>query len=54
MGKMFVDVWNVESQPLDIMEGLAFVTQPPNGAENLFVGTVREYNQGKKVLHGQH
>lgn len=50
MGEIFVDVWNVESQPLDAMEGLAFVTQPHNGAESLFVGTVRKLNQGKDVL----
>ena len=50
MGEVFVDVWNVELQPLDAMEGLALVTQPPNGAESLFVGTVREVNQGKEVL----
>ena len=50
MGEIFVDVWNVESQPLNAMEGLSFVTQPPNGAESLFVGTVRELNQGKDVL----
>ncbi|MCB2081286.1 MAG: molybdenum cofactor biosynthesis protein MoaE [Rickettsiales bacterium] len=50
MGEIFVDVWNVESRPLDVMAGLSFVTRPPNGAESLFVGTVRELNQGKKVL----
>ncbi len=50
MGEIFVDVWNVESQPLDAMKGLAFITKPPNGAENLFIGTVREFNQGKNVL----
>lgn len=49
-GKTFVDVWDVEAQPLDAMAGLAFVTQAPNGAEALFVGTVRELNQGKHVL----
>ncbi len=50
MGEIFIDVWNVESQPLDAMEGLAFVTKPPNGAESLFIGTVRDLNQGKEVL----
>ena len=50
MGEIFVDVWNVESQPLSAMSGLSFVTQPANGAESLFVGTVRELNQGKNVL----
>ncbi len=50
MGRVFVDVWNVTSKPLNVMEGLAFVTQPSNGAESLFVGAVREFNQGKSVL----
>lgn len=50
MGEIFVDVWDVKSRQLDAMAGLSFVTQPPNGAENIFVGTVRELNQGKKVL----
>ena len=49
-GDIFVDVWNVENTQLDAMAGLAFVTRPPNGAEPLFVGTVRELNQGKDVL----
>lgn len=49
-GKIFVDVWDVESQLLNAMAGLDFVTKAPNGAETLFVGTVRDLNQGKKVL----
>lgn len=50
MGKIYTDVWNVEDKPLDAMAGLAFATENPNGAETLFVGTVRNHNQGKKVL----
>lgn len=50
MGKIFVDVWDVSKQPLDGMAGLEFVTEMPNGAETLFIGTVRNHNFGKKVL----
>lgn len=53
-GKIFVDVWDVTQQPLDAMSGLASVTGQGlavrNGAESLFVGTVRNHNLGKKVL----
>lgn len=53
-GKIFADVWNVDEKPLDAMQGLAHVTgqaeQVRNGAESLFVGTVRNHNLGKKVL----
>lgn len=52
-GKIFVDVWNVKDKALDPMAGLAYVTgegeQVKNGAESLFVGTVRNHNLGKKV-----
>ena len=50
MGKIFVDVWDVSQQPLDSMAGLKYVTEMPNGAETLFIGTVRNHNLGKKVL----
>ena len=53
-GRIFVDVWDVEQKSLDAMAGLAYVTgvgmAVRNGAENLFVGTVRNHNLGKKVL----
>jgi len=50
MGSIFVDIWDIKDKPLDVMEALNFVTKNPNGAETLFVGTVRNHNQGKKVL----
>ncbi len=50
MGKIYVDVRNVNETPLNVMEGLAYVTENFNGAEALFVGTVRNHNQGRKVL----
>ncbi|MCP4923931.1 MAG: molybdenum cofactor biosynthesis protein MoaE [bacterium] len=50
MGKVFVDVWDINEKPLDAALGLDFVTENPNGAETLFVGTVRNHNQGKQVL----
>lgn len=50
MGKIFTDVWNVEEKLLDPRTALAFVTENPNGAETLFIGTVRNHNLGKKVL----
>jgi len=50
MSKIYVDIWNVEEKPLDAMAGLAYVTENPNGAETMFIGTVRHFNQGKDVL----
>lgn len=50
MGEIYVDVWNTVEKPLDAQAGLQFVTNAPNGAETLFVGTVRNHNLGKKVL----
>jgi len=49
-GKIYVDVWDVSERPLNALEALSFVTKAPNGAETMFVGTVREWNQGKEVL----
>lgn len=49
MAKTYVDVWNVEERPLDVAAALEFVTEDPNGAETLFVGTVRHFNQGRDV-----
>ena len=48
--KILVDVYDVATHSLNATEGMAFVTLPSNGAESLFVGTVREFNQGKQVL----
>jgi len=50
MGDIFVDVWDTAKKPLSAQDGLEFVTRPPNGAETIFVGTVRHFNQGKDVL----
>ena len=50
MGHSYIDIWNVEEQPIDVEAALKFVTQDPNGAESLFIGTVRNFNQGKNVL----
>lgn len=50
MGKIFIDVWEVKEQALDAMARLAYVTEKHNGAETMFVGTVRNHNLGKKVL----
>ncbi len=50
MGEIFVDIYPIDKKPLNIMEGLNFVSKAPNGAEILFIGTVRILNQGKKVL----
>jgi molybdopterin synthase catalytic subunit len=50
MGEIYTDIWDVSDKKLDAMAALAHVTQNPNGAETLFVGTVRDFNQGKDVL----
>lgn len=44
-----VEVRDTNSQVLDPGEGLAFVGAPGNGAGALFVGVVRDFNQGRKV-----
>lgn len=50
MSKIFVDVWDVSEKQLDPMAGLTYVSEHKNGAESLFVGTVRNHNLGKVVL----
>ncbi len=50
MGEIFVDIWDIKEQAIDIGKAVNFVTKNPNGAEVLFVGTVRNHNLGKKVL----
>ncbi len=49
-GKIFIAVKNRTDPKLDPQKALSFVTQNCNGAETLFVGTVRQFNQGKHVL----
>jgi len=44
-----VEVRNIEQTVLDTSEALAFVDAPGNGAGALFVGVVRDWNQGRKV-----
>lgn len=39
----------VHSRPLDVAAIIAEVTAPSNGAVSVFVGTVRETNQGRPV-----
>ncbi len=50
MTQIITDVWDVTTHPLDPTAALSFVTAAPNGAEVVFVGTVRDHNQGKQVL----
>lgn len=50
MAELFVDIFDVATQPLDVMAGVSFVTERANGASSLFVGTVREMNQSRTVL----
>ncbi len=47
---IFVDVWDAAERLLSPEDGMVFVTAPPNGAETMFVGTVRDFNQGQDVL----
>ncbi|PHR63017.1 MAG: molybdopterin converting factor subunit 2 protein [Robiginitomaculum sp.] len=44
-----VEVRDTEKQVLDPSEALAFVDAPGNGAGALFVGAVRDFNQGRSV-----
>ena len=49
MSNIFVDVWNVDEKPLDSNQAIAFVQDGANGANALFVGVVRNHNQGRVV-----
>jgi molybdopterin synthase catalytic subunit len=44
-----VEVRDTDAKVLDTSEALAFVDAPGNGAGALFVGVVRDLNQGRKV-----
>jgi molybdopterin synthase catalytic subunit len=44
-----VEVREIGGLTLDAAEALAFVDAPGNGAGSLFVGVVRDLNQGRKV-----
>ncbi len=44
-----VEVRDTSTQVLDPSEALAFVDAPGNGAGALFVGVVRDFNQGRSV-----
>ena len=46
---IFVDVWDVETNPLDAQAALNFVADDANGAADLFLGAVRNHNQGREV-----
>ena len=50
MGEIFVEIFNSDEKPINIEVALSHVTQAPNGAETMFIGTVRNHNQGKQVL----
>ncbi len=50
MAEIFVDIVDVATRPVDVIAAVSFVAKPGNGATSLFVGTVREFNQGKTVL----
>ncbi len=50
MKNIFIDIWDVTEKQLDPMSALDFVSQKQNGADTLFVGTVRDLNHNKKVL----
>jgi len=44
-----VEVREFDDKAIDAAEALAFVDAPANGAGALFVGVVRDLNQGRKV-----
>lgn len=44
-----VEVREIGDLPLDAAEALSFVDAPGNGAGSLFIGVVRDLNQGRKV-----
>ncbi|SFP00717.1 molybdopterin synthase catalytic subunit [Cohaesibacter marisflavi] len=50
MNNILVDICSIDQQPPDALQALTFVARAPNGAESLFVGSVRETNKGKEVL----
>ncbi len=50
MGDIYTDIWDINERAIDPKECLDFVTTDENGAETIFIGTVRNHNIGKKVL----
>ncbi|UAT42872.1 molybdenum cofactor biosynthesis protein MoaE [Anaplasmataceae bacterium AB001_6] len=50
MGKVFVDVWDTKEKNINIDLALSYVNAKKNGAESLFIGTVRDFNHGKNVI----
>jgi len=46
---IFIDVWDVETKSIDAQQALDFVADDANGAANLFLGAVRNHNQGREV-----
>lgn len=41
---------DVSSDPINVSEALAYVSQPAYGGINTFIGTVRDFNQGRNVV----
>jgi len=50
MSSTHIDIHDVSQNSLVAQDALDFVTLDPNGAETLFVGTVRHFNQGRDVV----
>ena len=46
---IFVDVWDIEKNPIDASKALDFVADDAHGAADLFLGAVRNHNLGKPV-----
>lgn len=47
---IYAGILDSRKQPLDPAAAIAFVEAPGNGAAVIFIGTVRDHNQGRKVI----
>jgi molybdopterin synthase catalytic subunit len=47
---LWADIYNVEQRPLNPAEAVSFVEAPGNGAAVVFIGSVRNRNQGRDVV----
>ncbi len=50
MENIHVDIRDNDRHPLDPAAAIAFVEAPGNGAAVLFIGAVRDHNQGRSVI----
>ncbi len=50
MSNIFVDIWDINNKAINPAAAIKYVTTSRNGAETIFIGTVRDHNLGRKVV----